>query len=248
MRLATWNLEHFWPVADHPLLIRKNGDATRLRSQRFLERTRDAVRSLEADVLCLQEIDGLPSLAFLAPDHQHFAEARLDPTLPPHERRHGIGFAIGKDVPVKRLPDIPLSTGEGSDGYARDALVLEIREQALLVGLHLKSGCRDKLRLDKRAPCKILQAQVGLLCAWMAQQTLPLILMGDFNRVLSQPRDSVLKQLITHQNLRLAPVTFRQVDHILAPASWTLTPAGPKGLKGFSDHRPLCFDCTYPGK
>ena len=242
MKLATWNLEHFYPVPGEPLLIRKNGDATRLRDIRLIERTRDAVQGLNADLLCLQEIGGLPALEFLVPGAQHFAEHRLNPTAPARERRHGLGFAVSPTLKVERLPDLRLSEADGSDDYARDAVILKIEDQFLLVGLHLKSGCRDKLRLDKRAPCKILNAQVSLLCEWMSAQTLPLVLMGDFNRVLTQPRDTVWSQLKSVADLQILEAPYRQIDHILTPKNWAVELATPKGMQGYSDHRPLLLE------
>ena len=239
MIFATWNLEHFWPIPGEPLLIRKNGEATRLRDQRLIERTCDAVQSLGADILCVQEIGGLEGMYVLSPHTQNFVEVRLDDTLPAPERRHGLGFAVRNHLQVERLPDIPLSTAEGSDAYARDALALNIEGQFIALGLHLKAGCRDKLRLDKRAPCKVLQAQVQMLCDWMARQTLPLLLLGDFNRVLGQPRDPILAQFKAAASLDLAPLSHRQIDHILTPPHWVLSPCGPKGLTGYSDHRPV---------
>jgi len=107
------------------------------------------------------------------------------------------------------------------------------------VGLHLKSGCRDKLRLDKRAPCKVLSAQVDLLCDWMAQQSLPLVLMGDFNRVLGQPRDTVWSKIKSAADLQLGPLRFRQIDHILTPTSWKVSDQNQTRLRGFSDHSPV---------
>lgn len=243
MRLATWNLEHFWHVPNEPLLIRKNGEATRLRSAQFLERTRRAVQSLQADVLCLQEVGGLAPLAYLCPEAQLFCEARLDDTAIPRARGHGVGFAFSPALDITPLPEIDLRAAQSGHAEARNALAFGVNDQFIVVGLHLKSGCRDKLRLDKRLPCQILGQQVDLLCAWMARQDLPLVLMGDFNRVLSQPRDSVYKKLLdAAPDLRIAPPSFRQIDHILAAKQFRLTPAGRGGLQGYSDHRPICFD------
>lgn len=239
MRLATWNLEHFWQVPNEPLLIRKNGDATRLRDVRLLERTKAAVQSLGADILCLQEIGGFPTLQFLAPNARHFVEARLNPDASPKDRRHGLGFAIAQHLKVEALPEIDLRQAEGGDDYARNALPLLIDERYIVVGVHLKSGCRDKLRLDKRAPCKILSAQVDLLCDWAAKQTLPLVMMGDFNRVLGQPRDTVWAKLRAAADLQLSPLRFRQIDHILTPSVWKVEDKSQSRLRGFSDHIPI---------
>lgn len=242
MRLATWNLEHFWSVPDAPLLIRKNGQETRLRDARLLDRTQQAVTGLAAHILCLQEIGGVGDLQFLCPGHQVFAERRLNPNLPPRERLHGIGMAVDPKLKVERLPDLKLSQAVGGDAYARDGLVLRVEGRFLLVGLHLKSGCRDKLRLDKRRPCKALNAQVEMLCAWMQDQREPMVLMGDFNRILNQPRDTIWQQLRAAANLNLSPATYNQIDHILLPPKWPATPISIKGMKGFSDHQPVVMD------
>ena len=179
MKLATWKFGAFLAWGREPLLIRKDGQATRIRDARFLERTRQAVQSLGADILCLQEIGGLASLAFLCPEAQLFCEARLDPSLPPRHRRHGVGFAFAQHLNIVPLPEIELRSAEGTDDYARNALAFEV-EGRFIVGVHLKSGCQDKLRLDKRAPCKILDQQVDMMCDWMAAQTFALSLDGGF--------------------------------------------------------------------
>jgi len=249
VRLATYNLEHFWPNPSEPLLIRKNGEGTRLRDQRLLDRTATAVQALEADLVCLQEISGLRALNFLSPHTQNFAEARLDESLPARKRRHGLGFIVDPGLSVRRLPDLPLSQADGSDAYARDALILNVEDRFLAVGLHLKSGCRDKLRLDKRAPCKILKAQVNLLTDWMTMQDLPLVLLGDFNRVLGQPRDPILAQLKAAADLQLAPLSHRQIDHILLPTDWQVQHCTSPTLRGLSDHRPVVVDAKLsPGQ
>ncbi|MGB0718138.1 MAG: endonuclease/exonuclease/phosphatase family protein [Alphaproteobacteria bacterium] len=239
MILATWNLEHFWHKQNEPLLIRKNGERSRLRDERLIKRTKDAVTSLNADILCLQEIGGTSGLEYLCPNRQHYTEYRLNAELPANKRKHGVGFAIAPNLLVRQLPDLKLSEVSGADDYARDAVVLCVEDRFLVVGLHLKSGCRDKLRLDKRAPCKILDLQVTLLCEWMQIQSLPIILMGDFNRVLSQARDTVLAKLKLAADVDIAPVMRREIDHILAPKDWSLLPTRPLGLNGYSDHKPV---------
>ena len=240
MKLATWNLEHFWPLADSPLLIRKNGQATRLRSTRLLDQMRGAIQSLDADILCLQEIGGLSALSFLCPSMQGLVEARLNPAAAPHARRHGVALAFSDRLSLHPLPEIDLRTVEGADDYARNALAVVVNDAFIVVGLHLKSGCRYKLRLDKRAPCKILNQQIDRLCQWMADQSLPLVLMGDFNRILAQPRDPILKRLLmAHSDMRLAPTTGGQIDHIFTPKSWRIQTAGIKNISHLSDHRPV---------
>lgn len=230
--------------------MRPNGEPSRIRTARLLERTREAVEKLDAHILCLQEIGGVPDLEFLAPGYDYYSESRLNPDAAPRSRKHGVGTAVRPGIGcVERLADIPLASALGADAYARDAVALNIETKSTcftLVNLHLKAGCREKLRLDKRGACKILKAQIDLLCDWLRQQKSPCILVGDFNRVLAQPRDTVQKLLqgASNTDLKIAPTSYGQIDHFLLPSSWKCQKIERpvRDFRNYSDHEPRLIE------
>jgi hypothetical protein len=70
-----------------------------------------------------------------------------------------------------------------------------------LMSLHLKSGCawgRLDLREPRRAACRVLRRQRGILEEWIDAQAAagtPFVLIGDFNRQLDQPNDDFWREI-----------------------------------------------------
>jgi endonuclease/exonuclease/phosphatase family metal-dependent hydrolase len=199
LKLATWNLE--WLVA--PATFKRLKDtcvpqgassfASERRlpcdvAQRFERSSRDFAtlaryaRQLNADVIALQEVDGVDAARLVFPGYEFcFSGSR---------HLQNTGFAIRAGVPKRCAPDF---TALSLDDSVRRgaALVLfpgETREIHLL-SVHLKSGCSDKSLASGEKACNTLARQVPIMEGWIDTQATtghPFAVLGDFNRQLLQ--------------------------------------------------------------
>ncbi|MDQ3040455.1 MAG: endonuclease/exonuclease/phosphatase family protein [Pseudomonadota bacterium] len=192
--MATWNMEH---------LAERNGSGCRPRTDADYAAMRDYVGALEADVIAFQEVESRAA-----------AERVFDPlvyTVLIEQRvgtnrrgecggRTGLtinaqrtGFAIRKDLPFDRQPDVTdVQVGNpdlrsGVDVVVRPAAGKPLR----LLSVHLKSGCSSGGANDA---CPVLFQQVPVMERWIdsrAAEAIRFVVLGDFNRRLGMPGDAV---------------------------------------------------------
>ncbi|NBU26260.1 MAG: endonuclease/exonuclease/phosphatase family protein [Gammaproteobacteria bacterium] len=197
LRIATWNME--WLVA--PNAFRKlaaecvpqgaspgprrryipcDVAADKERSEADYRAIARYVRLLRADIVALQEVDGVEAARRVFDDHDFCFTRR--------EAVQNNGFAIRKGVPHRCGPDfVPLSL----DGRVRRGAELivypgEAREFRLL-SVHLKSGCARPPLDTPREPCAVLARQVPELERWIDAQAAAgrrFAVLGDFNHDL----------------------------------------------------------------
>ena len=197
LRLATWNFE--WLVAPEAFLPLKRSCvpqgaspgkrrralpcdvAARLeRSTADFEAIARYARRLDADVIAMQEVDGLAAARRVFPKHGFCLSGA--PAV------QNLGFAIRDGIPYRCGPDlIELSLG----GRVRRGVELVLfpgspRELRLLA-VHLKSGCGRRSLDSPREACAVLARQVPVLERWIDTQAAaarPFAVLGDFNREL----------------------------------------------------------------
>jgi endonuclease/exonuclease/phosphatase family metal-dependent hydrolase len=197
IKIATWNLEWFMKPetvraltpACTPRDAPRDGARRGIpcdvahdgaRSNEDIAALRKHARTLDADVIALQEVDGPDAARLIFPKHDFCFSGRVAVQNNGFAIRRGIPFACGPD-----LSDLSLA-----DDVRRGVEVRLFpgtpREIALL-SIHLKSGCsRDPLD-STRPSCLELRRQLPSLEAWIdarAREGTPFGVLGDFNRDL----------------------------------------------------------------
>ncbi len=194
IKLAAWNMEH---------LAEANGSGCRPRTDADYAAMRAYVDGSGADVIAFQEVES-----------QAAAERVFDPatyTVVIEDRvgtnRGGFcrgnegltinaqrtGFAIRKGVPFERQPDFTAVQVGNPDLRSGVDLIVRPRggEPIRLLSVHLKSGCSSGASNEA---CPVLFAQVPVLERWIderASEGVRFAVMGDFNRRLAMPNDTV---------------------------------------------------------
>ncbi len=197
LRIAAWNLE--WLIA--PEEFRKLGDScvprdaspgSRKRSipcnvAQELERSaldfqalERYAKQLDADVVALQEVDGVAAARKVFRNHDFC-----------FSRREGVqntGFAVRKGVPHRCGEDfIDLSL---DDRVRRGAVLIVYpgdKRELRLLSVHLKAGCPRRPLDDPRRDCQTLAEQVPILERWIDEQAAAgrrFAILGDFNHDL----------------------------------------------------------------
>ena len=189
LRLATWNLE--WLVSDQTVRTARAacqaGARPALPCEVALDGARDSAdyavlagyaHQLDADVIALQEVEDADTASRVLPGYRF--------CLSSGRGLQNLGFAIRRGVPYRCEPDYqPLEL----EGRLRRGGVLTLfpgtPAQTRLLAVHLKSGCARPRRKADASACQQWQRQLPLLSDWVAAQTGPFAVLGDFNRELA---------------------------------------------------------------
>ena len=209
LKFATWNMEWFLAPATFNEL---KGDCTRDdRSHRrnprsipcdvaaTLERSATdfagmarVARTLDADVVAVEEVDGPEAARQVFPRHEFcFTGGRVV---------QNTGFAIRRGVPFRCGADLTgLSLGDELRRGATVVLYPDTARELHLLAVHLKSGCWRQA-LDSRAhACERLVQQAPALHDWVASQQRAghrFAVLGDFNRdLLAEHADGLWTRL-----------------------------------------------------
>jgi len=184
-------------------LAEANGSGCRPRSDADYAAMRAYVTALNADVIAFQEVES-----------QAAAERVFDPasyTVVIEERvgtnrrgacrgRDGLtinaqrtGFAIRKGLSFDRQPDFTAVQIGNPDLRSGVDLIVRPRggDPIRLLSVHLKSGCSSG---DRNEACGVLFEQVPVMERWIddrAAEGVRFAVLGDFNRRLGMPNDSV---------------------------------------------------------
>lgn len=214
LKLATWNLEWFLQPATFAALKRscsRNDDERRSAQRqlpcdvvRTLERSAVDIsamaryaKTLDADVIALQEVDGAAAARRLFPDHEFcFTGSRA---------LQNTGFAIRRGVPYRCGPDLMgLSLGDSVRRGATVTLYPQSTREIQLLGVHLKSGCSRQPMDEGGAACRQLARQVPVLEEWIdgrARAGARFAVLGDFNRDLLRERGNARSDRGEQRNL-----------------------------------------------
>ena len=196
VRMATWNIEYLVEPATYAALrsscVADNSKVTG--AERLLpcdivpqlDRTaadfaalRRYAAQLDADVVALEEVDGVAAAQQVFPGYEFCFTSR------PNVQKNG--FAIRRGLPFRCENEyLPLAL----DDMQRRGVVLTLfpnsPNEMTLLGVHLRSGCPVGPLTDRANPkCVILTQQIPALRAWIAQQAAAgrrFALLGDFNR------------------------------------------------------------------
>jgi endonuclease/exonuclease/phosphatase family metal-dependent hydrolase len=179
LKIATWNLE--W-------LNRKSGSGPVKRSDDDYARLRRYADRLDADVVALQEVDGVEAVArvFDPSEYELYVATQRDALR--------TGFAYRKALHATVHPDYAaLDVGQVRVGAD---LTVQVDGTALrLLSVHLKSGCFAEPLTSSKKDCRKLASQVPSLEAWIDARSAEggaAIVLGDFNRRLfAAPPDAL---------------------------------------------------------
>jgi endonuclease/exonuclease/phosphatase family metal-dependent hydrolase len=209
LQLATWNLEWLMTPATHARLrhtcTAEGQTPSSLRSipcdvarqeargEADFARLRLYAQRLDADVIAVQEVDGVDAARQVFTDHDFCFTARTAVQNNGFAIRRGRGIRYRCDGDVREL-----SVGHRHLRAGAQLTLFPGRTDELhLISVHLKSGCaRQRLNKDDES-CQLLRQQIAPLLQWIDAQARAghrFILMGDFNRQLAkeqgQARDS----------------------------------------------------------
>ena len=194
MTLASWNMEH---------LAELNGSGCRPRTDADYAAMRAYVDALAADVIALQEVESRAAAerVFDPARYTVLVEERIGtgrkgecggrPGLTVNAQR--TGFAIRKGLAFERQPDVTdLQVGNPDLRSGVDVIVRPARGTPVrLLSVHLKAGCSSG---DRNDACPALFQQVPMMERWIdgrAAEGLRFAVLGDFNRRLAMPGDTV---------------------------------------------------------
>ena len=208
LTLATWNLEWMMTPSTFDALAsscskpghRARGDERSIPcdlvpkarwSDEDIGRLREFASKLPADVIALQEIDGVTAARTIFPDREFCFTKRPHVQNVGFAIRRGLKFRCNRDYRVLGLPENDVRWGADltiEPGTSREARLLAV---------HLKASCnRDPLSSD-RPDCRTLQRQVPVLEDWIderAKEGKAFGVIGDFNRRFDRdqeaPRDA----------------------------------------------------------
>jgi endonuclease/exonuclease/phosphatase family metal-dependent hydrolase len=247
LKVATWNIEN---------LTVGSRTAAELAALRAL------VDLLDADVIALQEVDGAEAA------QQIFDEGEYTFHFSTQDNPQRTGFAIREGVAFTANPDLAeLDIGDVRRGAY---LTVMIGNQPLrLLSVHLKSFCHqndlDNVLPTDNTDCGKLKRQIPILEGWIedrAQEGIPVVVLGDFNRRFNIAGDDMWRELddgdpdlAKHTEGLMSACLNSQfpdyIDHIVTdvpgtelvqPGSFAqllFTTVDPGGQANLSDHCPI---------
>lgn len=198
LRIASWNLEH---------LAESDGLGCRPRTEADYAALRVYADQLNADVVAFEEVENAAAAARVFPPDRYtivmskrpssgrHGFCARDATDGPTIRDQKVGFAIRNRVRFTRNSDLSeLAIGNPDLRWGVD-ITVDMAKPLRLLALHLKSGCSAG---DDKEPCPILFDQVPVLQQWISARLaegIPFVMLGDWNRRLALPGDTVWKRL-----------------------------------------------------
>lgn len=198
LRIASWNLE---------FLAEKDGAGCQPRTAQDYQAMRQIAEGLDADVIAFQEAENPAAAARVFDPARYTIVMELRPgevsgscggaNANQQFVRQAVGFAIRKDLPFDRSPDVTaLQLGNPNLRSGVDITVRPAGAQPLrLLGVHLKSGC---FAGSQGPACQTFLQQVPALERWIdtaAAGPMRFIVLGDWNRRIAAPGDPVWAEL-----------------------------------------------------
>jgi endonuclease/exonuclease/phosphatase family metal-dependent hydrolase len=201
LTLATWNLEWLMTPATHASLRRtctvEGGIPSAVRSipcdvarqeargEADFARLRLYAERLDADVVALQEVDGVDAARQVFPNHDFCFTART--------AVQNNGFAIRRGRGIRYRCDADLRELAVGHRHLRGGAQLTVfpggPDELHLLSVHLKSGCANQRLTKDEESCQLLSQQIEPLIRWIDAQARAghrFALMGDFNRQLAK--------------------------------------------------------------
>lgn len=193
LRLATWNLGALH--AENGQSIFSGANPSPARDEIDYERMRCYVRLIDPDILAVQEVDWKQALQRVVDTdvYEIHVSSRGAGNTP---GKQNTGFAYKKELSVSPQPDV---TTLNTSGQLRHGTRIDVTHNAQtlkLMSVHLKSGCFSNTSAG--GACTTLATQIPQLETWIdtaANDTEPLITLGDFNRRFNESGDLVWTDL-----------------------------------------------------
>lgn len=176
LKIATWNLN--W------LTTRSAGDPdlprdVTPRSDDDFARLAQYAKELNADVVAIEEIDGVSAASKVFAREQYSIHMTRDHVV------QRVGIVVRRGLRYDINPDITVLSEHHLRSGADITLHLGASDLRILA-VHLKKGCREvPLPNAKSRVCEELRAQIPPLTDWIAarrQEGTPFLILGDFNR------------------------------------------------------------------
>ena len=205
LTIATWNLEHFSGA---------DGTGCNPRNQSSYDDIRRIINAVDADIWLFQEVDTIGSLARImdTTGWRLRSEGRTD-RVPPGKCQSGgndqtmqkVVTAVNKRIPIRSERELSFldTSGYGALRHGLSTTVFLNSQPVVVVNIHLKAGCIEG---DASEACATLFEQIPYLTAYAAQQAnndLPVIIGGDFNRRLAIEGDAAMNTLAFNKHLGL---------------------------------------------
>lgn len=173
LRFATWNI----------LYLDAPGQGSRApRTTEDYDRLKKYVTRLEADVIALQEIHGVAAVRAILPeaDWESWCEQRSSTQNVCMAVRKAAGWTVVKNPDVTEL-NVGGNLRTGMD----TTLTRQGYQSVRILNVHMKADCYFG---DTSPGCGTFFNQIGTVEAWIdarATEQVPYIVMGDFNRFLT---------------------------------------------------------------
>lgn len=197
--VATWNAEHLAYPIDR---------GCKPRSEEEIKKMRDYAKSLNADIVGLQEVGSIDALALLFPESEWQLFISERPDSESYEcRKTGfqstqqkVAYAVKKGITVNSVASVA-SLGLGNPGL-RHGLELNVSSPLgtlNLLNVHMKSGCFvDNYSRSDTEACQTFAQQAPIIDSWIEQQEYleqPYVVLGDFNHRLSAPYNRLTREI-----------------------------------------------------
>jgi endonuclease/exonuclease/phosphatase family metal-dependent hydrolase len=197
LKIATWNLEWFMTPetlraltpACTPADAPRDGARRAVpcdvahelaRSREDIAALRRHAHELDADIVALQEVDGVSAARLVFPDYEFCFSGRIAVQNNGFAIRRGLAYACGPELAGLSMND---DVRRGVELRVFPRTPQELR----LLSVHLKSGCSRDTLDSTRPGCTELARQVPVLESWIDAQAddhKPFAVLGDFNRDL----------------------------------------------------------------
>jgi endonuclease/exonuclease/phosphatase family metal-dependent hydrolase len=196
LRIATWNLENLHAQDGQSTYLGDDPSVKRFATD--YERIRCYVRLIDPDILAVQEVDGVEALSRVVDTDVYDVFVSDRPLVAPLNGKQNTGFAVRRGLMAERLPDFEaLDIAQNGTLRYGTQVSLTINSQTLIfMSVHLKSGCFNNG--SSSTACSRLGMQVPVLESWIddaAMDSVPFVVMGDFNRRFNRFGDDVWSEL-----------------------------------------------------
>lgn len=203
LTIATWNAEHLaFPISD----------GCRPRNEQEIVKLQAYARSLNADIVALQEVASREAIAAVFSEDEWQILVSSRPDSKTYDCRGSgltstqqkVAYAVRKEVEVLDI-DTLADFGLANPGL-RHGLELTVATplgKLKLLNVHMKSGCfvdsYEKGARDGKEACISFAQQTDMLVDWVEKQQnsqIPVVLLGDFNHRLSAPYNQLTQRLM----------------------------------------------------
>lgn len=203
LKLASWNIEHLAENNDEGCVPRNNSDYAKLR---------DFARTIEADVVALQEVESAKAVARVFPEEKWHIIVSDRPASESYAC-----YRSGKKSTQQRVAVVIRKGIEYTDAGTFKELGLDnagLRYGIMvklfagsdtldIMAVHLKSGCFvDDYSLRETKACEIFKRQVPVLDSWVEsriKKNRAFVVLGDFNHRIANPENK-LWQVLTEMD------------------------------------------------